>query len=127
MALLPHLEGRKVLVLLDAIHRAGPCGQLQWLTLEEILPLGRAPGLSPHEGSAVELLQAALLVGLLPPKVWVGAITPALVTSSSQLSPPLAAALPQLLAATESFLRQLVQELAGRQAPQAQELKSPSL
>jgi len=107
MALLPYLEGRQTLVLLDALRSADPPGTLRWLSLQETSQLAAAPGLSPHEGNATQLLAAGLLSGSLPQEVWVGAVAVAQLATALGLSPALYQAFPKLLAEVETFVRDL--------------------
>lgn len=111
LALLPYLAGRSALVLLDAARRAGRAGDLTWLRWPRDLRLQHRTSLSPHEGSALELVELAALTGVLPETVWVGAITPAVVQTGSGLSPALAGALARLVQEVLGFVRRLVQEM----------------
>lgn len=115
LALLPYLAGRSAVVFLDAARRAGRAGELTWLRWPRDLKLRRSASLSPHEGSALELVELAALTGVLPETVWLGAITPALVQTGSGLSPALAGALAQLAQEVLEFVRRLVQELGLEQ------------
>ncbi len=114
VALLPYLAGRSAVVLLDAARTAGRAGELTWLRWPRDLKLRHRASLSPHEGSALELVELAALAGVLPKTVWVGAITPAVVQTGSGLSPALAGALPQLVQQVLGFVRRLVQDM-GRE------------
>ena len=118
MALLPYLEGRQALVLLDAVRTADPPGSLRWLSLEEMSRFAAVPGVSLHEGNSAPLLAAGLLAGCLPPEVWVGAIAVAQVATGVGLSPALQRAFPELVAAVERFLLKIaVRPASGSRLP----------
>ncbi|MFN3413468.1 MAG: hydrogenase maturation protease [Thermoanaerobaculum sp.] len=106
LALLPYLEGRQALVLLDAMRGEVP-GELQWLSWPLPAHWGRTRGLSPHEGSALELLAAAELTGSLPPQVWLGVVTAGEVSTKVGLSQVLEERFPRLLREVEAFVLDL--------------------
>ncbi|MCS7183480.1 MAG: hydrogenase maturation protease [Thermoanaerobaculum sp.] len=117
LSLLAHLEGRKAVVVLDAGRGQEALGTLSW---QRANSLGLRPptgGLSPHEGTAIELLQAASLVGLLPEESWVGVVQVREVETRHGLSPHLEQRLPHLLAEVEAFLAQLVARLLPPASP----------
>lgn len=115
LALLPYLEGRRALVLLDAMRGEVP-GELRWLSWPLPPHWGRARGLSPHEGSALELLAAAELTGSLPPKVWLGVITAGEVSTRIGLSQALEERFPSLLREVEAFVFELARSV-GVESP----------
>lgn len=117
LALLPYLEGRLALVLLDAIRGEVP-GELQWLPWPLPAPWRRARGLSPHEGSALELLAAAQLAGSLPPQVFLGVVTAGEVSTRMGLSRALQERFPSLLCEVEAFVLDLTRRL-GVEKPSA--------
>lgn len=69
--------------------------------------------MSPHEGSASELLDAAQLTGLLPPHIWLGLVTVAQVATGLGLSAAVQKRLPRLVEQAEAFVSKLLQDLAA--------------
>lgn len=111
LTLLPYLAGREAVVLLDAV-RGHTVGELLWLRWPLAASWLRGRGLSPHEGSALELLAAAELTGALPPQVWLGTVTVQHVSTRVGLSPALQTLLPGLVEEVAAF----VLDLQGREA-----------
>ncbi len=111
LSLLPYLAGREVLVVLDAMRNGQPPGTLQWLRWPQGWQGKSRRSVSPHQGSALELLHAASLIGILPPVVWLGVVTPAEVNAGVGLSPVVESRLPSLVAEVAAFLRTLALKL----------------
>lgn len=107
------LEGREALVLLDAFRGTGEPGTLELLRWPPPSSWGKGRGLSPHEGSALELLAAAELTGLLPPQAWLGLVTVAQVSAGIGLSGDLQQRLPGLVEAVGDFVATLVRNVAS--------------
>lgn len=112
LGLLPYLDGRKVLVLLDAI-KGERLGELRWLQWPLAASWLRGRALSPHEGSALELLGAAELTGALPPRVWLGVVTVAQVRTGVGLSSAIQQRLPSLVEEVTAFVAELWGALQG--------------
>lgn len=126
LGLLALLEGRKGLVLLDAVRGDGEPGQLHWVRWPLPASWARRRGLSPHEGSAWELLATAELTGLLPPEVQVGLVTVAHVSPGVGLSKGLQESFPYLVEAAEDFVSTLVRKLgAGSQGGRPRNWQEP--
>jgi len=106
IALLPHLEGRRALLVLDAVALGASPGTVH------VLPGARVPaaprGLGAHEGNAAELLAAATLTGDLPETVAVVGVEPAVIRTHEGLSPAVEAALPGALDAARGSLRRML-------------------
>ncbi len=106
LALLPYLDGRRALLILDAVSRGAPPGTVHVLDdPEPAAPDG--PVLAPHGGNASDLLNAARLLGALPARVVVVGVEPALVRTGTELSPEVQAALPEALSAVRQSVRRL--------------------
>jgi hydrogenase maturation protease len=97
MALLGMLDGRRALVLLDAVRTGAKPGTARELTPEEVQRSRPPAGLSPHEGSALEILRAAALLGDLPEKVIIVGVEPFAVETGYGLSAEVEAGLPAAL------------------------------
>ena len=98
LALLGRIEGRRALVVLDAVSRGSDPGTVHVLDGLQALGLAGPPSsVTPHEGGAAQLLSAAALLGDLPPRVQVVGVEPACVETGLGLSPTVQAALPRAL------------------------------
>ena len=105
LALLPFLEGRRALLVLDAVSRGSPPGTVH--VLDDPATGRTGPSLAPHGGNASDLLDAARLIGALPARVAVVGVEPAVVHTGTELSPEVRAALPEALAAAHRTLARL--------------------
>jgi hydrogenase maturation protease len=112
LLLVDRLEGRRALLLLDAVRRGDAPGQVHLERHAERVSTPR--GLGAHGGNATELLDAARLLGTLPPRVDLVGIEPASLVTGLGLSRPVRRAVPAAVA-----LARL--ELAGRFAELAAE------
>jgi hydrogenase maturation protease len=106
LALLSVIEGRKSLLILDAVSGsdADSPGFVRVFDHHDISALRARRASTAHEGNALEILEAAILLGLAPPRVAVVGITPARLHTGIGLSPEVEAALPAALAAARSTL-----------------------
>jgi hydrogenase maturation protease len=98
MNLLPLVEEASELLLLDAIDRGGPVGELVVLEREQV-PRFLGLKLSPHQIDLREVLALAELRGGLPAKLVAMGLQPARVEMFSGLSPGVECRMDQLLAA----------------------------
>jgi hydrogenase maturation protease len=98
MNLLPLVEEASELLLLDAIDRGAPVGELVVLEREEV-PRFLGLKLSPHQVDLREVLALAELRGSLPQKLVAMGLQPARVEMFSGLSPELECRMDRLLAA----------------------------
>jgi hydrogenase maturation protease len=95
LSLLPAIADAGALVIVDAIDVDAAPGHIRVLTG---IDLHAEPGkLSVHEVGTADLLAAARLTGVLPESTALIGIQPATLSPSITLSPPVAAALPELL------------------------------
>lgn len=102
--LLPYIQDADDLLIVDAVSGSGPPGTIYRLSSEEI-PLARGPLMSAHEVGIAELISMADLLGKLPRTRILG-IQPLEVRSIGlDLSKPLRAALPGIVAAIAGELK----------------------
>ncbi|MEZ5965523.1 MAG: hydrogenase maturation protease [Planctomycetota bacterium] len=110
IALLARLQGRRALLVLDAVQRGAPAGAVHRIDdALHTLPAGHggAPG-GAHQVNAGDLLLAARLVGDLPARVAVCGVEPAVVRTGIGLTPAVAAALPRALQFADELLGDLL-------------------
>ncbi|MCC7398010.1 MAG: hydrogenase maturation protease [Planctomycetes bacterium] len=116
LALLGLLDGRRAVLLLDAVSRGDAPGTVH--RLDDALaatPPGSAGATGgAHQQNAGDLLLTARLLGSVPPRVAVVGVEPALLRTSIGLSDAVAAALPMAVATAHTVLREL---LAAEEAP----------
>ena len=105
MNLLPLIEEASELLLLDAIDRGRPVGELVVLEREEV-PRFFGLKLSPHQIDLREVLALAELRGRLPAKLVAMGLQPARVEMFSGLSPELECRMDRLLTAVIERLEQ---------------------
>ena len=111
IALLPLLEDRRTLLLLDAVGLGAAPGTVHVLQGNE-LPLSQARrSTTAHEGNAVELLLLASLLGQLPEQVIVVGVEPREVKTGIGLTPEVEAALPAALEQARILLRAVLSGL----------------
>jgi len=103
MNLLPAIESAGRLLIIDAIDRGLAPGTPIVLEREE-LPRYLALRLSPHQLDLREVLALAELRGTLPLETYAFGVQPERVELSLDLSPPVAAMLPRILADVEGQL-----------------------
>jgi hydrogenase maturation protease len=103
MNLLPLIEQAEEVLLLDAIDRGAPPGEVIVLERAEV-PRWLGIKLSPHQIGLSEVLALAELRGNLPARLVAIGLQPARVEMFSGLSPELESELDQLLAAVEQRL-----------------------
>jgi hydrogenase maturation protease len=108
LMLLERVAGRPALLILDAVSLGAAPGTVHVLRDTEALGLDSHHGQTAHEGNAAELLGAALLLGECPERVFVVGIEPAQVKTGIGLSEPVAAALPEALAAARELMAEML-------------------
>jgi len=102
LALLGVLEARRALLILDAVQMGSPPGTIHVLGREELMKL--RSGATAHETGAIQLLNAAALVGDLPGQFAVVGIEPAVLRTGIGLSDGVRAALPLAVERAKSIL-----------------------
>lgn len=101
LALLSHLDGRRALIILDAVALGAPPGAVHVLQGDAITAHRAA---TAHGSNALELLAIARLLGDLPPSVTIIGIEPDCIRTGIGLSPAVEAALPEALARAREAL-----------------------
>lgn len=102
--LLPRLEGVQQLIIVDAVEIGQVPGSLIRLSGEEVA-MALDTKLSPHQMGLKDLLAVARLLGHLPDEVVLLGVQPASIEMAAELSPQVAASLPQLAAMVRQELR----------------------
>jgi hydrogenase maturation protease len=103
MRILPHIEGARRLLIIDAIRTGGPPGALVRLERSEI-PRHLRQKLSPHQIDLSEVLALAELRGTLPVELVALGIEPERIEMYEDLSPLVRETVPRLIAAIEEQL-----------------------
>lgn len=101
--LLPHLEGVQRLIIVDAVEIRQPAGTCVRLAGDEV-PIALETKLSPHQMGMKDLLAVARLMGHLPDEIVLIGVQPACLEMDTELTPPIAAALPTLVAMVQAEL-----------------------
>lgn len=104
LALLGLLECRCHVLVLDAVARGAAPGTLH--TFDALASSARAPATTAHESSVAGLLDAARLVGTLPPEVRLVGIEPANLCTGIGLSGAVEGALNHALAEAARWIDQ---------------------
>jgi hydrogenase maturation protease len=102
--LLPRLEGVQRLIIVDAVEIGQAPGTLVRLSGEDVSS-ALDTKLSPHQMGLKDLLAVARLLGHLPDEVVLLGVQPASIEMAAELSPQVAACLPQLAAMVRQELR----------------------
>jgi hydrogenase maturation protease len=102
LGLLPYLEDLAGLIVVDVIDAAAQPGTL--VELDGIAPPAGPEPLSVHDLGAAELLGALLVSGRMPGRVRIIGLQPARIDLGTELSAPVAAALPRLCARIQELL-----------------------
>jgi hydrogenase maturation protease len=107
LALLPYLDGRKAVLVLDAIGLGAGPGFVHTLRGEGIDGFRAHKASTAHEGNALELLATARLLGQEYGEVAIVGIEPANIKTGLGLSLEVEASLPAALKEARSVLQQL--------------------
>jgi hydrogenase maturation protease len=95
--LLPQLEGVQRLIIVDAVEIGKPAGTCVRLAGDEV-PMALETKLSPHQMGMKDLLAVARLMDQLPEEIVLIGVQPACLEMDTELTPPVAAAIPTLIA-----------------------------
>ncbi|HYW45640.1 MAG TPA: hydrogenase maturation protease [Bryobacteraceae bacterium] len=107
LALLPYLDGRRALLVLDAVALGAAPGTVHMVRRGQLEGLrARAAG-SAHEGGALELLATARMLGIETSDITIVGIEPAEVSTGIGLSPEVQSALAEALDSARNELREL--------------------
>ncbi len=99
LGIVPLLEGRRRVVIVDAAEVGGSPGEFVRFTLDEAQLLGDERHLSVHSAGPRDALLLAQALKMLPQEVIIYGVQPASVQWDSALSPQVQAALPKLVEA----------------------------
>ncbi|MBD3222079.1 hydrogenase maturation protease [bacterium] len=118
----PHLAGRTALIMVDTVRADGPAGELRLYRKDDILRHGPPVRLGPHDPSFKEALLALQFAGGDPDEVLLVGVIPASTEASTDLSPPVAAAVEPAIAAVCEELARLGHPAEARAVPDAPHL-----
>jgi len=104
--LVPHMAGRRAVILVDAVAAAGPPGTVRVWDRERIASAAVTGRLSPHDPGLAETLAALEFSGEAPEVLHVVGIVPAETGTGLGLSPAVREAVPE---AVETVVRLLVE------------------
>ena len=107
LALLPYLEGRRALLVLDAVGLGAVPGTVHMMGRGQIETFRARRAGSAHEGNALELLATARMLGDLPDDVTIAGIEPAEVSTGIGLSDEVQAAVPEAFESARKVLLEL--------------------
>ncbi len=99
LGIVPLLEGRRRVVLVDAAEVGGSPGEFARFTLDEAQLLGDERHLSVHSAGPRDALLLAQALNMLPQEVIIYGVQPASIQWDSALSPQVEAILPKLVEA----------------------------
>lgn len=91
------MEGYQRVILVDAVQMGQSPGTWRRFGLEEVKLITGGDGFSLHETGVASALELAQALNLLPEEVIVYGVEPQSVIWSEELSPPVQAALPEVL------------------------------
>jgi len=100
-----HMEGRDVLIVVDAVNATGPPGELRRYALEEILRVPPPQAMSPHEPGLKDALLRLRFTGGAPREVVLVGVIPKDVDTGVGLSAPMRAAVPRAVEEVLALLR----------------------
>jgi hydrogenase maturation protease len=124
LTLLGRIEGRRALVVLDAVAGGAAPGTIHVITGYEALRIGTQPGATVQEGGASTLLAASTLLGDLPPEVIVIGVEPRDVNTEIGLCPPVALAVPEAVLVARKAVLELLDGI--RENPASNPVRSTS-
>jgi hydrogenase maturation protease len=107
LALLSQFDGRRAVIIVDALQTGAPPGTVHRLTLNELRANAAPRADSAHEGNAGELLAAAQLLGELPDRLFIVGVEPARLSTGLALSDAVQQAIPNVVDQVSSLLSQL--------------------
>jgi hydrogenase maturation protease len=107
LALLAQFDGRRAVIIVDALQTGAPPGTVHRLTLNELRAMAGPRANSAHEGNAGELLAAAQLLGELPDRLFIVGVEPECLSTGFALSDTVKQAIPNVLDQISSLLSQL--------------------
>jgi hydrogenase maturation protease len=102
LGLIPYLVGLDGLVIVDIVNADAAAGTLVDLDADAVLAHEQVMG--AHDLGAEELLGALLFMGALPRRARIVGVQPSAITLGTELSPEVAAAVPELIDAIVGYL-----------------------
>lgn len=108
IALLPLLDERRAILLLDAVGLGAAAGTTHVLTGEDVLLARTRRAATAHEGNGSELLAMSRLLGQLPEWVTVVGVEPREVRTGIGLTQEVEGALPSALEKARTVLRKMM-------------------
>jgi len=105
--LVPHLAGRRTVILIDTVASGGPPGTVRIYPKERLAAALRTARLSPHDPGLAESLATLELAGEAPARLFVVGIVPGSTDTGIGLSPAVREAVP---AAAAEAVRLLAEE-----------------
>lgn len=112
LSLLPYVQSAPDLVLIDAVRGDGPPGTLVRLEGDEV-PGAVRERLSVHQVGVADLVAGARLLGGWPERIVLCGVVPEEIELGVELSPPVRAAVPGLVAMVLGELERLAEEVAA--------------
>lgn len=116
LELLNQLAGRDALIIVDAVHSGKPPGTLVRFEGEQVPAVFRRK-ISPHQLGISDLLAAARLMDLLPPRLVLFGVQPGMLGTGLELSAPVAQVLEELTLLLAIELASLGAEPVLKNAP----------
>ena len=104
LALLPHIEAADGVVVLDALRLGKAPGAVTVLEGDDMDRALRGVKSTAHEVALADLLDAARATGRLPERRAIVGVEPQVVTIGTELSVPVAAAMPRGMAAATTLI-----------------------
>lgn len=105
MDLLDQIAGRARLIVVDAVRSGRPPASVVYLSSDEV-PAFFTSKLSPHQLGLSDVLAVLRLMDAAPGRITVIGVEPVCLDLSLSLSPPVAAALPEVVRLIQTELRQ---------------------
>jgi hydrogenase maturation protease len=120
--LVPHLAGLEAVVIVDTVNATGRPGEVRAYGRDELLAHAPQPRLSPHDPGLKETLLALEFAGDAPRDVVLVGVIPASCQRGTDLSPAVAAAVPDAVARVLGELDRLGVPARARPEPAAPRL-----
>jgi hydrogenase maturation protease len=108
LSLLGRLEDRSAILILDAIGLGAAPGTIHVLRESELGALRARRASTPHEGNALELLEAMVLLNGALPRIAVVGIEPEIVRTGAVLSRTVERAIPRALEQARQVLNEML-------------------
>jgi hydrogenase maturation protease len=110
IALLPLLDERRAILVLDAVGLGAAAGTVHVVTGDDMLLARTRRASTAHEGNACELLLLARLLGQAPERVAIVGVEPGEVKTGIGLTREVEGALPAALEVARTILREMLSQ-----------------